>query len=37
MGSTRAGHQAAYEKWFARYEIARKKQRIGRGLNVPGC
>lgn len=37
MGSTRAGHQAAYEKWFSRYEIARKKQRIGRGLNVPGA
>lgn len=35
MSPVRSGHAEAYEKWFARYEIERKKRGIARGRNLP--
>lgn len=36
MAFSGSNHRFAFEKWFKRYEIERKKQHISTGRNVPG-
>jgi len=36
MVAAKNGHAEAYEKWFRRYEVERKKKHLSQGRTVPG-